>query len=98
MGAERRGAVSLDEANRPAAQAPPPPVAPGSYGSAAIVMLTDGQRTTGVDTLDAAKLAADRGVRVYTVGVGKPEFDPNNVPPPQGTIRRMEAISKAFGK
>ncbi len=33
-------------------------------------MLTDGQRTTGVDPLDAAKAAADRGVRVYTVGVG----------------------------
>ena len=33
-------------------------------------MLTDGQRTTGVDPLEAAKLAADRGVRVYTVGIG----------------------------
>jgi Ca-activated chloride channel family protein len=46
------------------------PVAPGSYTSAAIILLTDGQRTTGVDTLEAAKLAADRGVRVYTVGIG----------------------------
>ncbi|MGJ7496633.1 VWA domain-containing protein [Variovorax sp. RT4R15] len=46
------------------------PVAPGSYTSAAIIMLTDGQRTTGVDPLDAAKAAADRGVRVYTVGIG----------------------------
>jgi len=46
------------------------PVAPGSYTSAAIIMLTDGQRTTGVDPLEAAKMAADRGVRVYTVGVG----------------------------
>jgi Ca-activated chloride channel family protein len=46
------------------------PVAPGSYSSAAIIMLTDGQRTTGVDPLEAAKMAADRGVRVYTVGVG----------------------------
>ncbi|MBK0394605.1 VWA domain-containing protein [Ramlibacter algicola] len=46
------------------------PVAPGSYNSAAIIMLTDGQRTTGVDPLEAAKMAADRGVRVYTVGIG----------------------------
>jgi Ca-activated chloride channel homolog len=46
------------------------PVAPGSYGSAAIILLTDGQRTTGVDTMEAAKMAADRGVRIYTVGVG----------------------------
>lgn len=46
------------------------PVAPGSYTSAAIIMLTDGQRTTGVDPLEAAKMAAERGVRVYTVGIG----------------------------
>jgi Ca-activated chloride channel homolog len=45
-------------------------VEPGSYTSAAIIMLTDGQRTTGPDPLDAAKMAAERGVRVYTVGIG----------------------------
>ncbi len=49
------------------------PVAPGSYPSAAIILLTDGQRTTGPDPLEAAKMAADRGVRVYTVGVGTKE-------------------------
>ncbi len=46
------------------------PVPPGSYASAAIVLLTDGQRNTGPDSLEAAKMAADRGVRVFTVGVG----------------------------
>ena len=46
------------------------PVQPGSYTSAAIILLTDGQRTTGPDPLEAAKMAADRGIRVYTVGVG----------------------------
>jgi len=45
----------------------------GSYGSAAIILLTDGQTTTGPDPVDAARFAADRGVRVYTVGVGTPE-------------------------
>mgnify|MGYP001299831111 CR=1 FL=1 len=49
------------------------PVEPGSFGSAAIIMLTDGQRTTGPDPLEAAKMAADRGVRVYTVGIGTKE-------------------------
>jgi Ca-activated chloride channel family protein len=49
------------------------PVPAGSYNSAAIIMLTDGQRTTGPDPLDAAKMAAERGVRVYTVGVGTKE-------------------------
>jgi Ca-activated chloride channel family protein len=53
---------------------PPPkeitPVAPGSYDAAAIILLSDGRRTTGVDTLVAAKMAADRGVRIYVVGLG----------------------------
>jgi Ca-activated chloride channel family protein len=49
------------------------PVPPGSYASAVIILLTDGQRTTGPDSIMAAKMAADRGVRVYTVGVGTPE-------------------------
>ncbi len=51
------------------------PVEPGSYTSAAIIMLTDGQRTTGPDPMDAAKMAADRGVKVYTVGIGTKEGD-----------------------
>jgi Ca-activated chloride channel family protein len=46
------------------------PVEPGTYQSAAIIMLTDGQRTTGPDPMDASKMAAERGVRVYTVGIG----------------------------
>jgi Ca-activated chloride channel family protein len=49
---------------------PIPPMAPGSYDSAAIILLSDGRRTTGVDTLEAAKMAADRGVRIYVVGLG----------------------------
>ena len=49
------------------------PVAPGSFGSAAIVLLTDGQRTTGPDAIEAARVAADRGVKVYTVGIGTPD-------------------------
>jgi len=63
---------SLDQAGK----ADPPefkPVPPGSYASAAIILLTDGQRTTGPDPLKAARMAADRGVRVYTVGVGTVE-------------------------
>jgi Ca-activated chloride channel family protein len=48
----------------------PPPVQPGSYGSGAIILLTDGQRTTGPDPMDAAKMAADRGVKVFTLGIG----------------------------
>jgi Ca-activated chloride channel family protein len=61
--------VPLDQAGKsekPALK----PVPPGSYPSAAIILLTDGQRTTGPDSLEAAKMAADRGVRIFTVGFG----------------------------
>ena len=49
------------------------PVPPGSHTSAVIVLLSDGQRTTGPDTLEAARLAAAHGVRIHTVGLGTPE-------------------------
>jgi len=49
------------------------PVPPGSNTSAVIVLLSDGRTNVGVDPLDAARLAADRGVRVFTVGFGTAE-------------------------
>jgi len=49
---------------------PVKPMAPGSNASSAIVLLTDGRRTTGPDPLEAARMAADRGIRVFTVGFG----------------------------
>jgi len=44
--------------------------APGSNGSAAIVLQSDGQANTGYDPLEAAKMAAAHGVRIFTVGIG----------------------------
>ena len=64
----RRGA-SLDQA-RDTETAAFKPVPPGSYTSAAIILLSDGQTTTGPNPLEAARMAADRGVRVFTVGIG----------------------------
>jgi len=55
---------------RSADKSAPQPVPPGSYESAAIVLLTDGQTTVGPDPIESARIAADRGVRVYTVGIG----------------------------
>ncbi|HWA38394.1 MAG TPA: VWA domain-containing protein [Burkholderiales bacterium] len=46
--------------------------APGSYTSAAVILMTDGQNTAGPDASEAAAFAAERGVRVYTVGFGTP--------------------------
>jgi Ca-activated chloride channel homolog len=51
-------------------------VKPGSNRNAAIILLTDGRRTIGPDPLEAARLAADHGVRVYTVGFGNAQGGP----------------------
>ena len=67
-GRDRQRGLAIDEAKKETKAFTP--VAPGSFNSAAIILLTDGQRTTGVDSLEAAKMAADRGVRIYTVGIG----------------------------
>jgi len=42
----------------------------GSHRPDAIVLITDGQTTSGPDPMEAARLAADLGVRVHTIGVG----------------------------
>lgn len=81
FGSKPRGR-SLDDKDKPPPQ-PITPVAPGSYDAAAIILLSDGRRTTGVDTLEAAKMAADRGVRIYVIGlgsVGGPEAMPEGMP------------------
>jgi Ca-activated chloride channel family protein len=46
------------------------PVEPGSYKNAVIILLTDGQTNAGYDPVEAARIASEYGVRVYTVGFG----------------------------
>jgi Ca-activated chloride channel family protein len=48
----------------------PTPVPHGAYAPDIIVLLTDGVSNAGPQPLDAAQQAADRGVRVYTIGFG----------------------------
>src|SRR5689334_8813322 len=67
---ERSRSKSLDKQQKQEPKAQPKVVPPGSYQNGAIILLTDGRRTMGPDPLDAAKLAADHVVRVYTVGFG----------------------------
>lgn len=66
---EKRRSVPIDQAGK-APDRPVAPVPPGSYSSAAIILLTDGRRTMGPEPIEAARMAADRGVRIYTVGFG----------------------------
>jgi Ca-activated chloride channel family protein len=48
----------------------PKPVPKGDYAPDIIVVLTDGVSNVGPLPTDAAKQAADRGIRVYTIGFG----------------------------
>ena len=48
----------------------PLPVPKGAYAPAIIVLLTDGASNAGPLPADAAQQAADRGLRVYTIGFG----------------------------
>jgi Ca-activated chloride channel family protein len=73
-------------------------VAPGSFRSGAIILLTDGRRTIGPDPLDAARLAAERGVKVYTVGFGNPDGGTANVDGMPIYMRFDEEVLKAIAE
>jgi Ca-activated chloride channel homolog len=45
----------------------------GYHGSAAVILLSDGENTVGPDPLDVADIASGAGVKVYPIGLGKPE-------------------------
>jgi len=69
---ESQAAAPLDQAaktEKPAFK----PVPAGSYTSAVVILLTDGQSNVGPDPIESARIAAERGVRVYTVGFGTTE-------------------------
>jgi Ca-activated chloride channel family protein len=50
---------------------PPPPSAPLPPGT--VILMSDGQSNRGTLPQDAARIAKDLQVRVYTIGVGTPE-------------------------
>ena len=66
---DRGRSKSLDQPSKEPKK-PAKVVPPGSYQNGAIILLTDGRRTMGPDPIKAARMAADHGVRIYTVGFG----------------------------
>ena len=51
----------------------PPPIAKGSFVPSIIVLLTDGVSNAGMLPIEAAQQAANRGIRIYTIGFGTAE-------------------------
>lgn len=78
-----------------AAAKPFTPVAAGSYDNGVIILLSDGRRTTGPDPMEVAKMVAERGVRVYTVGFGTREGTPITVDGYSFYVRLDEETLKA---
>lgn len=58
--------------NTPVPTAQPTPMPKGTYAPAVVILLTDGDNNENPDPIASAQAAADRGVRVYTVGIGSP--------------------------
>lgn len=63
------GIAAIDPAVAPTGVDLGPAAAP-AYAADVIVLLTDGANTQGVEPEDAARLAAARGVRIFTIGFG----------------------------
>ena len=58
----------------------PPPLPKGVYAPATIILLTDGENNVQPAPLSILDQATNRGVRIYTIGVGSPD----------GTVLRIQ--------
>ena len=63
----------------PSTDVAPTPVPNGAYAPEIIVLLTDGASNAGPEPVEAAQQAADRGVRVYTIGFGTAQGSGNPI-------------------
>ncbi len=67
--ADQPQALQLSDLTQ-APPATPTPVPAGTFAPAVIVLLSDGENNARPEPLAVAQAAADRGVRIYTIGVG----------------------------
>jgi Ca-activated chloride channel family protein len=73
---------------------------PASLQQTIMILLTDGQNDAGVmPPLEAAQMAAETGLRIYTIGVGAAEgqgyygLSPGNTDLDEGTLREIAQIT-----
>jgi Ca-activated chloride channel family protein len=62
-----------DSLSAPEPTPSPTPMPRGAYAPAIIILLSDGESNVGPRPLDIIEQVANRGVRVYTIGVGSPQ-------------------------
>lgn len=75
-------------------EAEPTPVPRGAYAPSIIVLLTDGASNQGPPPIVAAQQAADRGVRIYTIGYGT---ERGGVMDCSGTFRGYDSWGGGWG-
>ena len=63
-------ATNEQNTNEDAETPTPVPVPRGTFSPVVIVLLSDGENTSPPDPLEAAQVAIEQGVRIYTIGVG----------------------------
>jgi Ca-activated chloride channel family protein len=63
------GAVGGDTGRNPTMKKAEP-VEPGSLKTAIVILMTDGNTRQGPDPVEVARIAADHGLRVFTIGFG----------------------------
>ncbi len=73
----------------PAPSATPAPANPADEPPAIIILLSDGKQSVGIaDPIEAATLAAERGIPIFTIALGTPE-GVVDIPDQNGRIRRI---------
>lgn len=70
----------------------------GVYAPAIVILLTDGVSNTGPQPLEVAAIAAQRGIRVYTVGVGTAAGVTMNLGGRSIRVRLDEEVLKAVAE
>jgi Ca-activated chloride channel family protein len=74
------------------------PVPRGEYSPAVVILLSDGESNVGPPPLEVVNQAEDRGVRVFTVGVGSPEGIVINAGGRNVRVRLDEAVLKKIAE
>jgi Ca-activated chloride channel family protein len=70
----------------------------GEYSPAIVILLSDGESNVGPPPLEIVNQAEDRGVRVFTVGVGSPEGIVLNAGGRNVRVRLDEAVLKKIAE
>lgn len=76
----------------------PTPLPRGEYAPAIVILLSDGESNVGPPPLQVVQHAEDRGVRVFTVGLGTPEGVVINAGGRNVRVRLDEAVLKSIAE